>query len=92
MKYTDCIPGKIYKTQFRDKDYWVIEFKNANEVNYFTGKGVYRGSRNYESTKEIDGLAHFKDDWTFSEPSEDDLQAFYNKYPELNKNIIYEIY
>lgn len=88
MKYTDCIPGKIYRTWFRDRDYWVIEFKEANTVNYFIGKGIYIGGES-SFDSELNGLAHFTDNWKFSEPSESDLQAFYKKY---NNIIIYEIY
>lgn len=93
MKYTDCIPGKIYKTWFRDLDYYVIKFTEADKKGYFRGEGVYIGKERRKDTgDESNGLCGFKYQWQFGEPSESDLQAFYNEYPELNKNIIYEIY
>jgi len=93
MKYTDCIPGKIYKTWFRAMDYHVVVFEEADENGYFRGKGVYIGAdRNTDEDNKTDRLNDFKRSWTFEEPSESDLVALYKEYPELNKNVIYELY
>lgn len=93
MKYTDCILGKIYKTWFRAMDYHVIVFEQAGNDGYFRGIGVYVGrDRSADEGNKTNRLNRFTKDWTFEEPSESDLVALYKEYPELNKNVIYELY
>lgn len=76
MKYTDLIPGKIYKCWFRSNDYWVIRFTRELDNGYFKGERVYIGKEKGGSF----GLNNFKWDWKFGDPSTDDLEAFYKQY------------